>query len=193
MKNFDCKSRKQYLAQVKQLFDSEEDLSFYSLLEHHPDLLNIALKEFGGWENAAKAAGIEPEKYAVCRMSKERIIENLQNYYKNGADITRENMFIMLNPVLADCAVQQFGSYEAALEAAGIDIVEIEWTIDKIRKKLDELYAEGYSVTRQFLIKKHPEILRAMYRLRVTPSAELQAAAKRSAANSEMSGKQNKK
>ena len=78
-------------------------------------LYSAAKKHFGTWRKAVLAAGIEP---AQRRWSQDLVIHEIQEQYRRNQQLTRR-VGGMDSP-LAVAAVRYFGSWRAALVAAGI-------------------------------------------------------------------------
>ncbi len=110
---------------------------------YRPDL-------FGSWRKAIEAAGLDPN--VVCRRlrkwTKERILERLRELHRKGVDLShaaakRDHQYL----VVVSSREDMFGSWQAAIEAAGLDYSKISrhrwWTKEKIVAEIKRLAAAG--------------------------------------------------
>jgi len=89
------------------------------LKRRHAYLMHAARKCFGSWTKAVEAAGVDPQKLRrVMPWTEDRIIEAILTRALNGESLGDRSV----EPrSLAGAAARVFGSWKAALEAAGID------------------------------------------------------------------------
>jgi hypothetical protein len=99
-----------------------------------------ALREYGSWENALRAAGLEPQRYQPkpSVWTKELIVSTIQRMYGLGMPLNRNSLeidphkeiynFFMQNKIattrgasLVRGGVREFGSWDQALVAAGLN------------------------------------------------------------------------
>jgi len=96
-----------------------------------------ALTHFGGWGNAIRAAGFQPPPRE--RWSKKRVLERLHAWHEHcGASNLRD-----VDPNLSAAAARMFGSYHAALEAAGIEPPTRYWTDARVLAAIQDRYIAG--------------------------------------------------
>ncbi len=145
-------SKKKITERIKTLYDEGEDLSYNRMARHRQGLLAAANYHFGSWGDAVKEAGIdyENEVRKIPKWTPERIIKGIQTAHQQGADlswtsVTKNKKY----SAMAYAAIRdnQFGSWDAALEAAGIDPSDIRryeaWDEDKIIRRIKERQKEG--------------------------------------------------
>jgi len=86
---------------------------------HYSNVDEAARRIFGSWPKAILAAGVDPAKILrVVPWSRERIIEAILTRVLHSKPLGRRSVS---PPSLADAAVRIFGSWDAALTAAGLD------------------------------------------------------------------------
>jgi hypothetical protein len=100
-------------------------------------LFRAAVRYFGSWENAMRAAGFDPIHRQ--RWSKRRVIERLQAWgerggYRNIRDV---------DPNLSAAAARLFGNFDAALEAAGVEPSPRRWTDSRVVAAIQDRYVAG--------------------------------------------------
>jgi hypothetical protein len=146
-------SRSKIIATIKRLHREGEDLSCARMQRDHGDLAAAAAKRFGNWGNAVKASGIDYD--AIRRYqhwSKKRIVEEIRKAYEAGEDLNWHSCITGKRRKLLYAAVREsrFGSWEKALEAAGIDYKDVRryrsWDKDKVVNRIRELHEQGVSL-----------------------------------------------
>jgi hypothetical protein len=89
-------------------------------------LYRAAIKAYGSWESAIKACGLNYEDIVLCRVrGKDEIIEYIRLLPNKRSKYNQNN-----NGYLYSAAVRMFGSWKAAIVAAGFDyndIMQNEW------------------------------------------------------------------
>ncbi len=128
---------------------------------YRPDL-------FGGWRAAVTAAGFDPN--VVCqrarKWTRERIIERIRQLYEAGADLShsaakRHYQYL----VVVACKPEMFGSWRAAIEAAGLDYSTISkhrsWTKQRIIEEIKRLAAAGESLSHDEAKRNHGALVSA--------------------------------
>lgn len=107
------------LASIKSLARRKRPLQPAELKRRYHPLVAAARRHFGSWPKAVVAAGIEPEKLKrVVPWTKERIIEAILTRVLNCEPLGSRT----IKPrSLAEAGARVFGSWPAALAAAGID------------------------------------------------------------------------
>lgn len=97
-------------------------------------LFRAAVTHFGGWANAMRAAGFEPIPRE--RWSKNRVLERLRVWAERyGGSNLRE-----VDPNLSAAASRLFGSYHAALQAAGLEPPTRYWTQARVVAAIQDRY-----------------------------------------------------
>ena len=132
------------------LFGSGEEINYSSMEENHPSLLRAACRHFGSWRSAVEFAGLSYDdirRYKVW--TRNRIIARIQELHRQGVDLSWRNISTRVDPQLAAAATKpnRFGSWGAAIEAAGLDYEEIrryrEWDQERIVQEVRSLAESG--------------------------------------------------
>lgn len=136
--------------EIRQLAEQGEDLSYSNVVIHHLSLMRAAMRYYGSWRDAVKAAGVDYDSVRKYRSwNRQRIIERIRELYEQGEDLSWRNVSTNLDPQLAAAATKpkHFGSWRKAIEAAGIDYQEVRryhhWDEETIIKRVRELYEQG--------------------------------------------------
>ncbi len=154
-----CKRKRKWtkeriVQEIRRLHRQGEDLSHSAAKRNHQYLVVVAVDErmFGTWREAIEAATLDYEEISKHRFwSNSRIIDAIRGLHDSGEDLSHEaakNNYGAL--VSAASSKRYFGSWKAAIEAAGIDYADIRkinrWTEEKIIDTIRSLHAEGKSV-----------------------------------------------
>lgn len=112
-----------------------------------PVLYYGCLSRFGSWYDAVKWAGIDNPSLKREAFTKEELLNRLRQLDKEGQRLTAEGF-----QKLARWAYKHFGTWEAALTAAGLDYNSYtmrrkEWTKESILELLREYVATGKQLT----------------------------------------------
>ncbi len=107
------------LANIRLLGRRQRPLSPTELQNRHSGLVAAARRVFGSWSKAVIAAGADPERFRrVVQWTPERIIEEILTRVLRNAPLAARSV----QPrSLADAGARIFGSWRAAIVAAGID------------------------------------------------------------------------
>ena len=127
-----------------------EDLNYATIAQNQVALLRAATRYFGSWKAAVEEAGIgyeEIRKYKTW--TRERILDRIRELNKKGEDLSWRHVSTVVDPQLAAAATKRkhFGSWRAAIEAAGLKYGDIrryqEWNEQAVINKLQQLHAQG--------------------------------------------------
>ncbi|MDH7569905.1 MAG: hypothetical protein QHJ73_10000 [Armatimonadota bacterium] len=150
MRRFFRWSKDEIAMEIRGLYLDGEPLNYTAVEKNHTALLRAACRYFGSWKDAVEFAGIdygEVRKYQVW--TKAKIIQRIQELHRQEVDLSWGNVCRKVDPALAAAAVRpnRFGSWRAALEAAGLDYESIRryrrWDENTIVHQLRELNAAG--------------------------------------------------
>jgi hypothetical protein len=154
---------------IKRLYKSGTPVNYKAVRYSHSRLLAHGCKEFGNWNAALKAAGLDPEKIRRCpKWSKPEICKQLRDLHAKRLfpDIyTLSRNF----PKLYWACHRHFGSGAAALEAAGIDYELLlgehprRWTKATIVAEIKRRDKEGKTLCLATILKKEPKLNRFCY------------------------------
>lgn len=146
-------TRERLLQEIQDLWEAGESLSTRNMSRlGYSGMVTAAYRPelFGSWRNAILGAGLDP-KQALGRRRKwtrERILSRIKQLHAAGHDLSyaaakREYQYL----VVVASGPRYFGSWDAALEAAGLDYHRIRrrrrWTRGKILERIRHIYREG--------------------------------------------------
>jgi hypothetical protein len=122
-----------------------EPLNPTHLRKAHPYFLRVCERRFGCYRKALAAAGIEYDSVArtlAKPMPAEAVVVRLKALYERGKDL-RYGALAKGEPRLLDAARRRFGTYRAAVEAAGLAYPPLRplrhWTEPLVLQTLREL------------------------------------------------------
>ncbi len=138
------------LGEILRRYETQQDLSYSGLSRENLPLLRAAARHFGSYPLAIAAAGLNYDDLRRYRhWTNERITDRLQELVSQGADLSWRHVSTKLDPTLAAAAVKRhhFGSWRAALEAAGLDYDTIrryhDWDEKEVVRRIRERHARG--------------------------------------------------
>ncbi len=140
-------SKDKIVKRIKAIRRKGEDLSYNRMARKQQGLLAAANYHFGSWADAVNAAGVDyaSQVRRIPKWTKEKVITAIKEAHKNGADLSWTNVTKDKKySALAYAAIRdsQFGSWDEALEAAGLDPAEIRryeaWDEDRIIRMIKE-------------------------------------------------------
>ena len=117
-------TRETILGEILRRYETQQDLSYSGLSRENLPLLRAAARHFGSYPLAVAAAGLNYDELRRYKnWTNERIVERLQELAAQSADLSWRHVSLILDPTLAAAAVKRhhFGSWRAALDAAGLD------------------------------------------------------------------------
>lgn len=100
-------------------------LNWASVEIDNPSLYRAARRRenFGSWTAALKAAGVDLAKRSGAKQwTEKRIVDEIRRLHHRGADLSQKSIMQVDGPLLAAAKSRRyFGTWRAAVEAAGID------------------------------------------------------------------------
>jgi hypothetical protein len=146
-------SKETIAAEILRRHSAGQDLSYSGITREYLALLRAAARHFGGWEAAIEFAGLDYDTVRRYRAwTAERIVERIRTLYAEGADLSWRHIALHLDPSLAAAAVKKahFGSWRAALTAAGLDYDTIrryrDWSDEEIVRSVQERHRAGLAL-----------------------------------------------
>ena len=147
------------------------DLSYSGMTKENLPLLRAATRYLGSWQNAVEFAGLNYDDIRRYKAwTNERIVERIRELHALGADLSWRHVSLTLDPTLAAAATKKshFGSWRAALEAAGLDYDAIrryrDWSDDEILRKVRDLYAQGVPLNAKTMERENIRLITAARR-----------------------------
>lgn len=166
-------TRQRIVTLIRRAHRNRQDLSWRAVIARGDELARAAMAAvhpqlFGRWNDALTAAGINPDRVArYHRWTRRRIIDELRARSQSGLPVNSGHMQIEL-PGLCGSAIRQFGSYDKALAAAGIDPTIVkqrrDWTRRRVVASLSAFYQRHGSLTHTVLRGNDSGLLRAAYK-----------------------------
>src|SRR5687767_9236609 len=145
-----------------------EPLSYGEVQKNNLRLLRAATRYFGSWKNAIEYAGLDYEQIRRYKVwTGERIVEQIRKYHREGRDLSWRHVSTELDPPLAAAAIRtnRFGTWEKALEAAGLDYEEIRrhrsWDAGLVRDEIRLRQASGESLRVSDVAEECPALVAA--------------------------------
>ncbi len=123
---------------------------------------------FGGWRGALRAAGIEPDEATrrERKWTRERVVARIRELHDAGEDLShgaakRNHQYL----VVAASGERLFGSWAAAVEAAGISYDAVSrhatWDRRKIVRRIRELHRRGEPLSHAEARARHGALVAA--------------------------------
>ncbi len=164
-------SKDEIALEILRLYISKQPLSYGEIQKNNLPLLRAATRYFGSWQKAIEFAGLNYEEIRRYKVwTRERIVEQIREYHLAGKDLSWRHVSTELDPPLAAAATRsnRFGSWQQALEAAGLDYEEIRrhraWDDDQVVEQLRKLHEEGASLRVSDVAEQAPALVAAARR-----------------------------
>lgn len=147
--------------EISRLAREGQPLSYAAVRKSQPALVNAAYRHpsLGNWERALVAAGLDADQHQQRRRrSRQGIIDEIREIAARGEPLSFARMRARY-PDLVGAAVNpgQFGSWKAAVEAAGFDYEDHRrrrrWTRERILATIKKLHAAGQLLTGAWLTR----------------------------------------
>ena len=154
------------VAELRRMHAEGRDLSLAAVRDRsRGSLLGPVLHRFGSWRKAVEAAGID---YAtverVREWTRETVLRELRAQHEGGREV-RGGAVQKEDVRLCAAAKRHFGSYEAALDAAGISVPkpadEWSWPVPRLRAELRKLHRQGVDLSSGSVRRTHPGLFYA--------------------------------
>jgi len=140
-------TRQSVIRRIRELADIGQPLNAAAVQRSEATLLSAASRFFSFWNDALQAAGVDPEKWRkrVPTWTRERVIRGIQKILVEGGKV---NHAAVGRNSISRAGVILFGSWDAALEAAGLDPDDIRvyrkpWTREEIILEIQRKHRQG--------------------------------------------------
>lgn len=157
--------------EILRLYAAGEELNYGSVQQKHLKLLRAATRYFGSWKAAIEYAGLNYDQIRRYRVwTEEKILSTIRKYHREGKDLSWRHVSTVLDPPLAAAAIRhrRFGSWQKALEEAGLDYDTIRkhryWDNTIIVNELRELAEQGESLRVSDVSERNPALVAAARR-----------------------------
>lgn len=129
-------------------------LNAQSVVVDDEKMIGAARRLFGGWKAALEAAGIDPKTAKPQQANrrphgywdKRRVLEHLRELQTQGVPLNAHSVQLA-DGGLEATAKRLFGSFEAAIEALGLDYADVRitdtWTPERVIGEIQRAYAIG--------------------------------------------------
>jgi len=143
------------IKEIQNRFQAGRDMDQTAARREFRELVVAAKNYFGGWYSALKVAGIEPEGYRLKKVdgywTKDKILGEIRKRHASRKEIGQPAVK-RDDPSLLSAAALEFGSWYAALDAAGIPSMNHRklkptgyWTKEKIIHEIQSRCRQGFS------------------------------------------------
>jgi len=147
-------TQERILQRIQELHAAGEDLSHSAAKRNHQYLVVVAISDrfFGSWREAVRAAGVDYEEVSKHEYwNRDRICERIRELARDGESLSHEDAKRYHGALVsAASSPRYFGSWGAAIRAAGLDYDQIRkihrWTREKIIQTISQLHQQGESV-----------------------------------------------
>lgn len=164
-------NRSRVVEVIRKAHKAGEDLSWAMVSKRRDDLgcaAKAAIRDrtFGNWNDALKAAGLDPDQISRYRhWSKRAIQQELRKRRKTGLGVNSRIIQQEL-PGLYGAAVRRFGSYEEALRQSGVNPATIvqrrQWSRAEVIRQL-QAFEKKYKLVSQVTLRNFDSgLLRAV-------------------------------
>jgi hypothetical protein len=139
-------------------------------------LASAAKRYFGSWRNAVSEAGLAAQlrpEAATRSWSPQAVIDEIVNCHRQGKSISR---LWKHDTGLYSVAKKHFGSWRAAVLAAGLEVTQRRWTRELAIEELQAWHARSHSLSSTVLFRDNSRLGGAVIRLCGSWSAALVAA-----------------
>lgn len=164
-------SKDEIAMEIRSLYLDGKELNYTSVERNHLALLRAACRYFGSWKDAIEYAGLDYDRIRKYKAwTNEKILARIQELHRKEVDLSWRNVSTNVDPALAAAAVrpQRFGSWRAALEAAGLNYDEIrryrEWDESQVVNELLGLHEAGEPLNSRDVQETTPPLFHAARR-----------------------------
>lgn len=138
---------------IRSLSRRRQPLGTNELEERYGNFLQAARRHFGSWSKAIIAAGVDPQRMQRCpTWSKERVIEGILMLALRNEPLQRR---FVQSRSLVDAGSRVFGSWRAALTAAGVGPTSLMGGVP-IETKEDDPMASNSPITTSAVLPHLP-------------------------------------
>ncbi|CAI9086527.1 hypothetical protein A7K93_01640 [Candidatus Methylacidiphilum fumarolicum] len=154
------------LEEIKKWHEAGKPLFSHYMRKHYQELLAAAVRYFGNWGKAVEAAGLSYDEIRRYKAwSKEKIIQMIQQLYRQGTDLSFRSMMLGEYAPMVYAAIRPnyFGSWKNALLAAGLAPQDIyrykSWKNENILEEIRRLYKEGADLSSKQMEKNASSLI----------------------------------
>lgn len=167
-------TKQKVLDEIQALYNRKGRINSAFVQHQTPNLYQAALRCFGNYRNTVEAAGFSYEKIKrsegnVVVVTSEKVVKQICHIYMTRGKIN--SRFVQDRwPSLWGIARKRFGSYGAAVKAAGFDYKKIKaeehqkrviWNSEKVKTELSKFYRKHKKLSLKFVIQRKPSLAAA--------------------------------
>lgn len=142
------------LQAIRALAAAGQCLAISRVTRDHERIVGVAASRFGSWAEAVKAAGFDYEEVRLKLLwTRQDVREEIELRWREGQPVNFASVHDE-DRCLVEAGGRLYGSWDRALEAAGLDPAEIRqtpvgrsWTKDEILNEIDRLRKAGQDLT----------------------------------------------
>jgi hypothetical protein len=162
-------TRERIIEAIQEAHKKGEDLSWTSVTSNrkYSALAYAAIREnqFSSWDEALKAAGIDPRSVRRYEAwDEEKIVRQVKRRARAGKALNSKAMQDE-DSKLFNAALNYFGGWDTALQAAGIDPASVykrrRWSEDVIKKEIRALQKAGEDLAAPNMRRNHSSLYSA--------------------------------
>jgi len=157
-----------------QRYTQGKELHSTKVMHEQNDLYHAMCNHFGSYDDALKYAGFDPDKIRKTRKpyTKNEVINTVKAMHAEGKDLNESRIDagddVKLKRIV-DAAQHRFGSWEKAVEMAGIDygayrIRERGWNEAKVLDRIKDLQSRNEPLNSGHISNKRSGLYHAAYR-----------------------------
>ena len=158
-------SRDEVVREIRALSRKGAKLNSGHIARTYPALAYAARKYVGSWKKAIEGAGLD---YSTIRRknfwSRKRIVQHIKELKRDGRPL-HVSFAEKEYKGLVGAATMYFGSWRAAIKAAGLDYSKIkrqkEWSKKEIVREIKRMKREGLNLATTIPVRKKYRILHA--------------------------------
>ncbi|MDD2710085.1 MAG: hypothetical protein PHV34_19045 [Verrucomicrobiae bacterium] len=145
-------NKKRIQRSLRRIYRDGEPMNYNDFARRHWNLLHVALYHFGTWKDALAAIGVDHRRVMKHRQwNKDSVLNEIKQLRKKGMDLSHRAMSQAGRNDLLGAAQNHCGSWEKALESAGLDYAKIrkvkQWSREKIIRIIRQLHRQGKDVS----------------------------------------------
>ena len=152
-------NREEVIKRITELAELGHPLNVRAIQISEATLASAADRYFDSWADALASAGVDPSDWQrrIPTWTRDRVVDVIQQLHCDGKPI---NHAAVRRNSLSQAGVKLFGSWDAALQQAGIDPADVRiyrkpWTAEELVRELRRKYAAGEPVNAKDVRPNH--------------------------------------